>query len=93
MGNPLQDFSEASAALDSRLQNATKDDIAECARLLALNLAHYKLRYGELPLTENAPSDCCPNNSHAGSCSESFCSRREIRLDAARHKIPADLHH
>ncbi|KAF0190494.1 MAG: hypothetical protein FD165_2662 [Gammaproteobacteria bacterium] len=59
MGNPLQDFSEASAALDSRLQNATKDDIAECARLLALNLAHYKLRYGELPLTEHEQMAKC----------------------------------
>lgn len=52
MGNPLKDFSDASALLDTRLQDATKADVAECARLLALNLAHYKIRYGELPLSE-----------------------------------------
>ena len=52
MGNPLKDFSDASAMLDARLQEATKADVAECARLLTLNLAHYKLKYGELPLTE-----------------------------------------
>ena len=29
---------------------ATKDQIAEAARLLALNLAHYQRRYGDPPL-------------------------------------------
>ena len=29
---------------------ATKEDVLETARLLALNLAHYELKYGELPL-------------------------------------------
>lgn len=52
MGNPLQDFAEASSVLDGRLETASKDEIAECARLLALNLAHYKLKFGELPLSE-----------------------------------------
>ena len=32
------------------IQVAGKDDLAECARLLALNVAHYELRYGTLPL-------------------------------------------
>jgi len=27
-----------------------KDQLAEAARLLALNLAHYQIRYGEIPL-------------------------------------------
>jgi hypothetical protein len=34
---------------------AEKEDIAECARLLAMNVAHYthyKKRYGELPLED-----------------------------------------
>jgi len=30
----------------------SKDDLAECARLLALNVAHYQSKYGELPLDE-----------------------------------------
>ncbi len=33
--------------------DATKEDLAECARLLALNVAHYKAKYGELPLAEH----------------------------------------
>jgi hypothetical protein len=33
--------------------NASKDQLAECARLLALNVAHYASRYGELPIEEH----------------------------------------
>jgi hypothetical protein len=29
---------------------ASKDELLECARLLALNLTHYQMIYGELPL-------------------------------------------
>ena len=31
---------------------ATKEDLAECARLLAINIAHYESVYGALPLDE-----------------------------------------
>ena len=31
---------------------ASKEDLAKCARLLAINVAHYKLVYGTLPLDE-----------------------------------------
>lgn len=31
---------------------ATKEDVLEAARLLALNLAHYELTHGELPLDD-----------------------------------------
>jgi hypothetical protein len=34
------------------IEKASKEQLAECSRLLALNLAHYKARYGELPLDE-----------------------------------------
>ncbi len=34
---------------DQLVASATKDDLAECARILALNVAHYADRYGELP--------------------------------------------
>jgi hypothetical protein len=37
---------------DQLTQIASKEELAECARLLALNLAHYELRYGSLPLDE-----------------------------------------
>lgn len=37
---------------DQLLEKASKRDIAEAARLLAVNLAHYKMKYGELPLEE-----------------------------------------
>jgi hypothetical protein len=34
------------------IMQASKEQLAECARLLALNLAHYQGKYGELPLEE-----------------------------------------
>jgi hypothetical protein len=34
------------------IEKASKEQLAECARLLALNLAHYRARHGELPLEE-----------------------------------------
>ncbi|CAH1905356.1 conserved hypothetical protein [Candidatus Nitrotoga sp. HW29] len=37
---------------DQLIEKASKQDIAETARLLAVNLAHYKMKYGELPLDE-----------------------------------------
>jgi len=38
--------------VDQLVEVAEKEDIAECARLLAMNVAHYKRRYGELPLED-----------------------------------------
>ena len=38
---------------DQLVASATKDDLAECARILALNVAHYAGRYGELPIEEH----------------------------------------
>lgn len=37
---------------DQLIEKASKEEVAECARLLALNLAHYQMKYGELPLDE-----------------------------------------
>lgn len=37
---------------DQLIEKSSKDDIAETARLLAMNLAHYQAKYGELPLEE-----------------------------------------
>ncbi len=48
----LSMFAQYSKLADMLIAQATKEQIAECARLLALNLAHYKIKYGELPLDE-----------------------------------------
>ncbi len=37
---------------DQLIEKATKDDLAETARILAVNLSHYQMKYGELPLDE-----------------------------------------
>lgn len=37
---------------DQLFESSSKDDIAETARLLAMNLAHYQSKYGALPLEE-----------------------------------------
>jgi len=37
---------------DQLIERSSKEEIAECARLLALNVAHYQSKYGELPLDE-----------------------------------------
>ena len=34
------------------IKKASKDQLAECARLLALNLAHHQIKKGEIPVDE-----------------------------------------
>ena len=46
-------FKEYYKTLDQMIAQSSKEDLAECARLLALNVAHYKSKYGELPLEEH----------------------------------------
>ncbi len=48
-----EDFKDYYKRLDKLIAESTKADLAECARLLALNVAHYKAKYGELPLEEH----------------------------------------
>jgi hypothetical protein len=38
--------------VDRLVQLADKEDLAECARLLAMNIAHYEMIYGELPMQD-----------------------------------------
>ena len=38
---------------DQLLQDLPKETIAEAARILAMNVAHYQSQYGELPLPES----------------------------------------
>ena len=51
--NALAEFKDYYKRLDKMIAESTKEDLAECARLLALNVAHYKAKYGELPLGEH----------------------------------------
>lgn len=37
---------------DKLIKFASKEDLAECARLLAINIAHYESIHGSLPLNE-----------------------------------------
>jgi hypothetical protein len=46
----LSDFQQHYKLADMLIERASKEDMAECARLLALNLAHYQGKFGEMPL-------------------------------------------
>lgn len=48
----LSTFQQYYRLADALIENASKVQLAECARLLALNLAHYQGLYGEVPLNE-----------------------------------------
>lgn len=48
----LSGFERYYKLVDQLIEKMSKEDIAECARLLALNVAHYQAKYGELPLDE-----------------------------------------
>jgi hypothetical protein len=48
----LSTFEQYYKLADQLIEKMSKEDIAECARLLALNVAHYQFEYGELPLDE-----------------------------------------
>ncbi len=63
----LSMFAQYSKLADMLIAQASKEQVAECARFLALNLAHYKMRYGELPLEETlAMADAVePNDEQA----------------------------
>lgn len=45
-------FKQTLKLSDQLIHFARKEDIAECARLLAINIAHYESVYGALPLDE-----------------------------------------
>ena len=48
----LAELQEYYTLADRLIDQSSKDELAECARLLAVNLAHYQGKYGELPLAE-----------------------------------------
>jgi hypothetical protein len=48
----LDTFQQYYKLADQLVEKSSKDDVAECARLLAMNIAHYQAKFGELPLSE-----------------------------------------
>lgn len=48
----ISTFGQYYKLADQLIKKASKEELAECARLLALNMAHYKMKFGELPLEE-----------------------------------------
>lgn len=48
----LSAFEQYYKLAEQLIGKVSKEDLAECARLLALNVAHYQSKYGELPLDE-----------------------------------------
>lgn len=48
----LSSFQQYYKLADVLIEQSSKEQLAECARLLALNLAHYQGLYGEVPLSE-----------------------------------------
>lgn len=48
----MQKFKLSLQLIDQLSQMATKEELVECARLLAINIAHYESVHGTLPLDE-----------------------------------------
>jgi len=48
----LELFKQYLGLADLLISQSSKEDVAETARLLALNVAHYQSKFGELPLDE-----------------------------------------
>ncbi|MFO7541380.1 MAG: hypothetical protein R6W97_01030 [Thiobacillus sp.] len=48
----LSDFQQYYKLANLLIEQASKEQLAECARLLALNLAHYQEKHGEMPLED-----------------------------------------
>ena len=48
----LSTFAQYYKLADQLIEKMSKEDLAECARLLALSIAHYQSKYGEHPLDE-----------------------------------------
>ena len=65
----IDDFHTFYELADRIIADASKEDVAEAARLLALNVAHYQLRYGALPIRglcrDAAVTDDRPGNRQA----------------------------
>lgn len=48
----LSELSQLYKLTDQLVEKASKHDLAETAKLLAINLSHYQIKFGDLPLDE-----------------------------------------
>ena len=53
MTGDFQKFATYLAASDTLIDQATKEEVAEVARVLALHVAHYRQRYGDVSIEES----------------------------------------
>ncbi|MEP6604872.1 MAG: hypothetical protein ABJA60_02000 [Nitrosospira sp.] len=62
--NDLTELHQIIVLVDKLVQIADKEDLAECTRLLAINVAHYEMRYGALALEERLAVTSKLNENH-----------------------------
>jgi hypothetical protein len=48
----ISTFEQTYELADMLIMKATKEQLAECARVLALNLAHHQIKHGEVPVDQ-----------------------------------------
>jgi hypothetical protein len=48
----MEELRQYTKLADMLIEASSKEDVAETARLLALNVAHYQMKFDELPLDE-----------------------------------------
>ena len=53
MNEDLQKFVTYLGVSDTLIEQASKEEIAEVARVLALHVAHYRQRFGDVPIEES----------------------------------------
>ena len=52
MSEPIERFAAFLQLSDKMLARAEREDLEECARILALQCAHYRSKFGELPISD-----------------------------------------
>ncbi|MDQ3185137.1 MAG: hypothetical protein M3Q16_01480 [Pseudomonadota bacterium] len=59
-------FNQTYELANMLIKKATKEQLAECARVLALNLAHHQIKHGEVPVDQTLALLCTfePNEEH-----------------------------
>jgi hypothetical protein len=53
MNEDFQNFVTYLGVSDTLIEQATKEEVAEVARVLALHVAHYRQRYGDVSIEES----------------------------------------
>jgi hypothetical protein len=53
MNEDFQNFVTYLGVSDTLIEQATKDEVAEVARVLALHVAHYRQRFGDVSIEES----------------------------------------